>query len=116
MHAKVDHPGLLWVAEILGGLGKGSERGRSGLLLPNLSAFAGWRERNPQVLLVPFTQRFRIFGPEEQPAYSGYFFHSRSFQFRVSSCFRRRICFRRSSWVGRALRRPGKFNPGKDKA
>src|SRR5215470_11571229 len=68
MHSKVHHPGLLRVPEILGGFGKRSERGRSGLLLPNGSARAPWCERDPQVLLIPVCQRFGIMGSEEQPS------------------------------------------------
>src|SRR6185503_8676793 len=41
MHSKVNHPVLARIAEIFGRLGKGSEYGRSGLLLPNASALAG---------------------------------------------------------------------------
>src|SRR5215472_12207223 len=60
MHSNVHHPDLLRVPEILGRFGKGTEDGRSGLLLPNGCALARWFERDPQVLQVPVPQRFGI--------------------------------------------------------
>src|SRR5437762_11257854 len=95
MHSKVHHPELLRVPEILGRFGKGTERGRSGLLLPNGSALARWCERDPEVLLVPVPQRFGIMSSEEQSSDSGYFFHFRSSRFMFSSCLRRRSSTRR---------------------
>src|SRR5262252_7383563 len=90
MHSIVHHPDLLRVPEIFGRFGKGTEDGRSGLLLPNESALARWFERDPQVLQVPVPQRFGIMSSEEQPSNSGYSFHFRSSRFMFSSCLRRR--------------------------
>src|SRR5437879_4663658 len=73
MHSKVHHPDLCRIPEIATLFGKGTERGRSGLLLPNGSALARWCERDPQVLLVPVPQRFGIMSSKEQPSDSSYF-------------------------------------------
>src|SRR5215467_2674946 len=89
MHSKVHHPGLVRVPEIFGGLGKGTEHSRSGLLLPNGSARARWFERDSQVLLVPVPQRLGITRPEKQPSDSGYFFHFRFSRFISNICLRR---------------------------
>src|SRR5262245_29446169 len=78
MHSKVHHPGFVRIPEVFGRLGKGTEHGRSGLLLPNGSALARWCERDPQVLQVPVPQRLGIMSSEEQPSDAGYFFHFRS--------------------------------------
>src|SRR5215831_12670171 len=78
MHSKVHHPDLVRIPEIFGRLGKGTEGGRSGLLLPNGCALARWCEGDPQVLLVPVPQRFGILSSEEQSSDSGHFFHFRS--------------------------------------
>src|SRR5215471_1080352 len=91
MHSKVDHPDLARIPEILSRFRKGTEDGRSGLLLPNGCALARWCERDPQVLLVPVPQRFGIMSSEEQPSDSGYFFHLRFSRFIFSSFLRRRI-------------------------
>src|SRR5215471_12077466 len=96
MHSKVDHPDLARIPEILTRFGKGTKDGRSGLLLPNGSALARWFERDPQVLLVPVSQRFGIMSSEEQPSDSGYFFHFRSSRFMCSICLRRRS---RTRWL-----------------
>src|SRR5579864_266565 len=77
MHAKVHHPGLVGISEIFGGLGKGAEGGRSGLLLPNGSTLGRGGERDPQVLLVPGRQSFGIMSAEEKASDSGYLFHLR---------------------------------------
>src|SRR6516165_12286188 len=113
MHSKVHHPDLLRVPEILGRFGKGTEDGRSGLLLPNGSALARWFERDPQVLQVPVPQRFGIMSTEEQPSDSGYFFHFRSSRFMFSSCLRRRS---RTRWLCGVLSRHGEFIPGQNEA
>jgi len=73
MHSKVHHPDLVRISEIATLFGKGTEDGRSGLLLPNGCALTRWCERDPQVLLVPGPQRFGIMSAEEQPSDSGYF-------------------------------------------
>src|SRR5215469_11333047 len=100
MHSKVHHPDLVRIPEIATLFGKGSEGGRSGLLLPNGSALARWCERDPQVLLVPVPQRNGIMSSEEQPSDSGYFFHFCSSRFIFCSCLRRRS---RSRWLCRVL-------------
>src|SRR5262249_31794586 len=104
MHSKVHHPDLVRISEIATLLGKGSEGGRSGLLLPNGSALARRCERDPQMLLVPVPQRFGITSSEEQPSDSGYFFHFRSSRFMFSSCLSRRSWTR---WLGGVLCRHG---------
>src|SRR6185312_11659111 len=73
MHAKVHHPGLVRISEIFSGLGKRTEGGWSGFLLPNGLALARWCERNSQVLQVPVFQRFWIMSSEEQPSDSATF-------------------------------------------
>src|SRR5215471_11897779 len=90
MHSKVHHPDLVGIPEIATLFGKGTEDSRSRLLLPNGSALARWFERDPQVLLVPVSQRFGIMSSEEQPSDSGYFFHFRSSRFIFASCLRGR--------------------------
>src|SRR5689334_19848849 len=87
MYAKVDHPNFVWIPEIFARFGKRTESSRSSLLLPNGSAFAGWCERYPQVLLVPGAQRFGIMSAEEQPSDSGDSLHFRSSRFMFNSCF-----------------------------
>src|ERR1051326_5052100 len=89
MHAKVDHPCLVRIAEILSRLGKGTEGGRSGLLLPNGSVLRRWCECDSQVLQVPVPQRFGIMSSEEQPSDSRHFFHFRSSWLMFSGCLRR---------------------------
>src|SRR5215475_13201369 len=106
MHSKIHHPDLIRIPEIATLFGKGAEGGRSGLLLPNGSAFAGGRERDPQVLLVPVPQRRGIVSSEEQPSDSGYLFHFRSSRFIFSSRLRRR---NRTPWRCGLQCRRGKF-------
>src|SRR5215469_7121768 len=113
MHSKVHHPGLVRIPEIFGRLGKGTEGGRSGLLLPNGSALARWCERDPQVLLVPVSQRFGIMSSEEQPSDSGYSFHFRSSRFISSICPR---MWNRTRWLCGVLWRHGEFIPGQNEA
>jgi hypothetical protein len=72
------HPNLLGILEIVARLSEGSETGGSGLLLPPGFPVGRWYRQNPQVLLVPKPQRFRIFGSKEESSDSGHFFHFRS--------------------------------------
>jgi hypothetical protein len=78
-HPQVQHPVLLGIPEILAGLREGGERGWSRLLLPTGLPVAGWYRQNPQVLLLPESQRFRVFGSKEESTDSGHFF---GFRFR----------------------------------
>src|SRR5262249_36346996 len=111
MHSKIHHPHLIRIPEIATLFGKGAEGGRSGLLLPNGSAFARGRERDPQVLLVPVPQRRGIMSSEEQPSDSGYLFHFRSSRFVFSNRLRGRS---RTAWLCGLLRRHGEFILGQD--
>src|ERR1700733_9302600 len=102
MHSKVHHPGLVRIPEIFSSLGKRTEGGWSGLLLPNGLALARWGERDSQMLQIPVSQRFRIMSSEEHPSDSRHFFHFRSSWFMFSSCLRRRS---RTRWLCGVFRR-----------
>jgi hypothetical protein len=64
---KVHHPDLVGIPKIVARLRERTENGGTSFLLPNGFLVARWCERDPQVLLVPLPQRFRIVSSENSP-------------------------------------------------
>jgi hypothetical protein len=76
--SKVQHPDLGGIPEVAARLLEWTESGGPGLLLPPVVLRGRWYRQNPQVLLIPKPQRFRIFGSKEESSDSGDFFRFRS--------------------------------------
>ena len=112
--AKVHHPDLVGISEIVTRLRERSEDGGSCLLLPSGFLVARWCERHPQVLLVLTPQRCRIVSSEEQSSDSRHFFHFRSSSEPMpNSCPRGG---RRDHWLHGCLRRYAELVPAQDAA
>ena len=83
-NAKVDHPHLLGVSEILRCLWEWADPTRP-CLLPLWQFLVARRcHRDPKVFLIPASQRLWVFSAEEQPANASHFFHARSHCFTLS--------------------------------
>lgn len=67
-HAEVDHPHLMRVAEIFGGLGEGREDRGTGFGVPGGLTVAGGDWGDSQVNAIPLGKRFGIVGAKEQAA------------------------------------------------
>ena len=75
INAKIDHPFIPRIAEIVGIVRERREhRGASSLLL-NRAFVVRYNLQNPQMLGVPLVQRAQIFGPKKHPTNSSYGFH-----------------------------------------
>jgi hypothetical protein len=76
-YPKVYHPYLARILEIASRFWERTEHGRTSFLLPNRIIVARWRKRDSQMLPVPASQAFRVFGSEKK-----------SLRFRLPSPFR----------------------------
>jgi len=75
-HAKIDHPMLALISEILAVLRKRGKDSRSRLLRPGFLAVIDWRKSNAQMFLIPLSRGCRILGAEEYTADSSYTLHT----------------------------------------
>jgi len=75
-NAKIDHPVLIGIAEILAVVRKGSKDSRSCLLRSRFLAVIGWHKIDAEMVLVPLGHRRRIFRSEEQASDSSNILHS----------------------------------------
>src|SRR6266436_4746014 len=91
-----------------------TEDGGASLLLPNGFLVARWCERDPQMLLVPLPQRFRIVSSEEQSSDSRHFFHFRSSSDPITNSGPRRG--RGGLWLSGCLRSDAELVPAPDEA
>src|SRR5258708_6854575 len=73
--AKIDHPILLWIAEILAVLRKRSKDSRPCFLRPWLLAVISRHQINTEMLSIPFGHVCWVLRTEEQASNPGYMLH-----------------------------------------
>src|SRR5260221_14522188 len=111
-YPKVYHPYLARILEIVSRFWERTEHGWTSFLLPNRIFVARWSKGDSQMLLVPASQTFWVFGSEKEASDSGYLLHFRGCRYApFSFCSRHRggaPCHRRDpgSLSGDSAARP----------